>query len=74
MIDPNVTIISVPEVKDDLTLTIRLHDPKEKQDPKKSASWVVITVHRADLDLPKNDFIERYVAPALPQLNQLRLK
>jgi hypothetical protein len=59
--------------EDTLTLTIRLHDPKEKTDAAKSASWAVIQVDRADLGMAKADFVAKYVTPALIQLTQLQL-
>jgi hypothetical protein len=59
--------------EDTLTLTIRLHDPKEKTDAAKSASWAVVQVDRGDLGMAKADFMAKYVTPALTQLTQLRL-
>ena len=53
---------------DDLTLTIRLHDPAEKDDAAKAAVWVTGIVHRADLKLSASDFAERYLKPAAMQL------
>jgi hypothetical protein len=56
--------------EDKLTLTIRLHDPAEKKDPKKSTAWIVADVPRADLELPLDEFCERYGKPAFQQLAQ----
>jgi hypothetical protein len=53
------------EEKDTLTLTVRLHDPKEKQDAKKSAVWHVVKVPRADLQLPEADFAANHLLPAV---------
>lgn len=64
--DPDVTTTD-----DTLTLTIRLHDPKEKTDPKKSAQWATVKVSRGDLGLPKNQFVEKYVEPALGEIKNL---
>ena len=57
--------------EDTLTLTIRLHDPKEKNDPKKSAQWATVKVFRGDLQLSKSQFIAKYVEPALANLKNL---
>jgi hypothetical protein len=59
--------------EDTLTLTIRLHDPKEKTDAAKSASWAVVQVDRADLGMARADFLAKYVSAALTQLTQLQL-
>lgn len=50
--------------KDTLTLTVRLHDPKEKYDVKKSAVWMTAEVERADLALSAEEFVAKYVLPA----------
>jgi len=60
--------------KDTLTLTLRLHDPKEKQNAALAASWVVIEVDRADLALDPLDFAAKYVLPAVPQLEHFKVK
>ena len=60
--------------QDTLTLTIRLHDPKEKNDPALSASWVVIPVDRADLALEPPDFAAKYLLPAVPELEHFKPK
>jgi hypothetical protein len=59
--------------KDTLTLTIRLHDPLEKQDAAKATSWVVIEVDRESLAMSVDELLERYFRPALPQLRQLKI-
>lgn len=56
----------------DLTLTIRLHDPEEKQDHKKAASWVVLSIPREDLDLAHTEFIAKHIVEAIPQLSQFK--
>lgn len=61
-------------MSDTLTLTIRLHDPKEKKDPELSASWAVIEVPREDLEIGLADFLEKHVTPHLLKLKQLKLK
>ena len=49
---------------DELTLTVRLHDPKEKDDVAKAAVWVVLKVDRADLALSPTDFTAKYLSGA----------
>ena len=56
---------------DNLTLTIRLHDPKEKTDPRKAAQWAVTKIPREDLKLSPRDFAAKHVLPALEQLTLL---
>ncbi|HEY1800088.1 MAG TPA: hypothetical protein VGG46_04060 [Terriglobales bacterium] len=58
--------------KDTLTLTIRIHDPKEKKDAKLAASWVVVEVSREDLKLAPEQFAAKYVTPKLAELEQLK--
>jgi hypothetical protein len=50
--------------EDNLTLSIRLHDPAEKKDANKSTGWVVEQIPRADLAMSLDDFVEKYVKPA----------
>lgn len=59
--------------QDDLTLTLRVHDPKEKDDATLSASWAVVQVARADILLPVDDFIAKYLKPALATIKNLKL-
>ena len=60
----------MPEGK--ITLSIRLHDAAEKKDNLLSAKWVVTTIERADLTLPDDQFIEKYVRPAVAGLSAFR--
>ena len=59
---------------DDFTLTLRVHDPKEKDDATLSTSWAVVAVPRADIELPVDDFIAKYLKPALATIKNLKLK
>lgn len=56
-----------------ITLTFRLHDAAETQDNSKSASWVTVQVDRADLTIPKAEFIAKYIEPNISGLKQLEL-
>jgi hypothetical protein len=58
---------------DELTLTLRLHDPLEKKNPAQSASWAVITVPREDISLTSEEFMAKHIAPHLVHLKQLKL-
>jgi hypothetical protein len=58
--------------EDTLTLTIRLYDPKEKENAALAASWVVIQVPREDLQLPPVEFAAKHLLPAVPQLEHFR--
>ena len=49
---------------DSLTLTVRLHDPTEKQDATKSTAWVVMTIPRADLALSAEEFSAKWMTPS----------
>lgn len=51
--------------QDDLTLTVRLHDPLEKQDAEKAAVWAVVKVPREDMKLGVREFVSKYVEPEL---------
>ena len=69
-----VILVEAPPVGDSLTLTVRLHDPKEKQNPKLSASWGVAQVPRADLGMTPSDFAAKHVLPLVEQLEHLKPK
>lgn len=56
--------------KDILTLTLRLHDPKEKKDAAKSTRWAVVEVPREDLKLEEGVFLEKHVIPAFRKLER----
>ena len=58
--------------KDELTLTLRLHDPKEKQNPQLAASWVVIKVPREDLQLAPVDFAAKHLLGAVAELEHFK--
>jgi hypothetical protein len=62
---------------DELTLTIRVHDPKEKRDPSMSACWVTVRIPRVDVQglaaLTVDAFLEKYVVPALGGIKNLGL-
>ena len=59
---------------DNLTLTIRLHDPKEKKNAKLSASWVTVQVPRADLALSPEEFAAKHITPRVKDLEQLNAR
>lgn len=59
---------------DTLTLTVRLHDPKEKVNHKLSASWVVIPVPRADLAMSAPEFAAKHLLPAVEKLEHFKPK
>lgn len=63
-----VILVSAPPAPDHLTLTLRLHDPKEKKDHQLAASWVTIEVDRADLALAPSDFAAKYLVPRVKEL------
>jgi len=66
-------VTTPPAQPDDLTLTIRLHDPIEKGDHELAAGWVTVRVARADLEMSAAGFLGRYVRPALKQIKALKL-
>jgi len=59
---------------DSYILTIRIHDPKEKNDSKKAAVWIAVKVDRADAvgTLTEKQFNDKYIVPALSQLTNLK--
>lgn len=59
-----VLVTAPPSGPDMLTLTVRLHDPKEKRDRAKSAVWHVVKIPRAALSLSEADFAANHLAPA----------
>ena len=61
-----ILVPAPPSGPDMLTLTVRLHDPKDKRDPKKSAVWHVVKIPRAALSLSDADFAANHLLPAVP--------
>ena len=61
-----ILVPAPPSGPDMLTLTVRLHDPKEKRDPKKSAVWHTVKIPRAALSLSDADFAANHLLPAVP--------
>ena len=59
-----ILVPAPPSGPDMLTLTVRLHDPKEKRDRAKSAVWHTVKIPRAALSLPEADFAATHLAPA----------
>ena len=59
-----ILVPAPPSGPDMLTLTVRLHDPKEKRDLRKSAVWHIVKIPRAALSLPDADFAANHLAPA----------
>lgn len=62
---------------DELTLTIRVHDPKEKKDATYSACWQTVKVPREDAqsgNLTADTFAINHIIPALKNLKNLKLK
>jgi hypothetical protein len=61
-----IILVDEPPGPDTLTLTVRLHDPKERLDPKKAAVWHTVKIPRADLDLSEADFLAKHLTEAVP--------
>ncbi len=59
---------------DTLKLTVRLFDPKEKNDAKLSASWASVDVPREDVTMQPVDFAAKHLLPLVEQLEQLKKK
>ena len=60
--------------EDTLTLTVRLHDPKEKNDAALSACWATVKIPRGDLELSAEDFAKKYIVPLVDQLENKKSK
>jgi hypothetical protein len=61
---------------DELTLTIRVHDPKEKHDATLSACWQKVKIPRDQVQsgvLSAEKFAEVYVVPMLKGIKNLKL-
>ena len=59
-----ILVPAPPSGPDMLTLSVRLHDPKERRDRAKSAVWHIVNIPRAALSLPEADFAATHLAPA----------
>jgi hypothetical protein len=57
---------------DDLTLVIRVHDPKEKRDPTMSACWITIKISRSTVGTSAESLAKQLI-PLLKQIKNLRL-
>lgn len=62
----------MPDDKDLLTVTLRVHDSQEKRDPKRFASWAVLKVPRSDFSLSKADFAAKWLIPSLDQIEHFK--
>lgn len=62
------------QTSDTLTLTLRLHDPKEKKNAALAASWVVMQVPREDLQLSPTELAAKHLIPAVDQLEHFKPK
>lgn len=58
---------------DNLELGIRVYDPKEKTDARKSVSFVTVDIPREDATMKVDAFIEKHIKPKLAQLTNLPL-
>lgn len=58
-------------MSDNLTVSIRIHDPKERVDEKKATRWVVLQVPREDLQLSDADFSAKWIAAAVAHIKQI---
>jgi hypothetical protein len=54
-------------------LTIRVHDPLEKSDPAMSAQWIQIKVPRSAAGTSAVEFVEKYIAPVVKHIRNLKL-
>ena len=61
-----------PEPPSDLTLTIRVHDKKEKKDPTMSACWAVIHLDRKSIGSSAEELAKKLI-PLLKQIKNLKL-
>jgi len=61
-----ILVPAPPSGPDMLTLTVRLHDPKEKRDPRKAAVWHTVKIPREALSLSDADFVLNHLTPAAP--------
>jgi hypothetical protein len=66
------------DASDNITLSIRMHDPKEKANAALSASWHIVKVPREDIQavktgqMSKADFATKYLLPALDNLEHTK--
>lgn len=67
-------LVDAPPPPNYLTLTLRLHDPREKKNAKLAASWYVVKVPREDLTLPPPEFAAKYLITAVEQLEHFKPK
>jgi hypothetical protein len=68
-----IFVTAPPTGPDQLTFSLRIHDPQEKKDAAKSTCWVTLQIPREDLKMAKAEFIAKHVEPALAGLTLLQL-
>lgn len=73
-VEKKVVLVSAPPPPNYLTLTLRLHDPKEKKNAKLAASWHTVQIAREDLALSPADFAAKYLVAAVEQLEHFKPK
>jgi hypothetical protein len=59
---------------DDITLTIRSHDPLEKRDVSMSACWINVKIPRQAIGSNLANFVELFITPNLGKLKNLKLQ
>lgn len=67
-----VLVTAPPAGPDLLTLTVRLHDPRERKNLKLSASWISLKIPRGALSLDPAEFAAKYLASAVEQLEHFK--
>lgn len=67
-----VIFVQAPPAPDRLTLTVRLHDPKEKKNAKLAAAWASVQIPREDIDLSPADFVAKYMPALVEQLEHFK--
>jgi hypothetical protein len=66
-----VILVSAPPAGPDvLVLTVRLHDPRERQNAKKSAWWGTVKIPRADSKLSASDLATKHLVPIVEEIQK----
>lgn len=72
----NKQVILVPEPPrpDNLVMSLRLHDPKEKSNAALAASWIIIHIPRSELTLSPEEFAAKHILPRVKELEHFVIR
>lgn len=65
-----ILVSAPPKGPDVLHLTVRLHDPRERENAKKSAWWGTVKIPRTDVSLASAEFASKHITPLIEDIQK----